>query len=166
MPRLGLYLCSAERDAPASRVGGGRMPATTPIRAAAADLETLHRLDTVTVGVSRQKHHRYLLGDPATTGVFLHEGQECIGYAYISATGHVGPLAVLDERHMPEALGTALVIAAGRAARASVFVPAWGPALEATVGRGLLRIQLPMVLMAEHDGVDWARYLPRNPGFM
>lgn len=164
-PRLAIHLCSAEREALA-RHAWGKTLRTTPIRATAADLAMLRRLDVATLGVSREKHHRYLLGDPTLAGVFLEDGGECVGYAYVGTTGHVGPLAVLHAQAMPAAFRTALAMAvAGDARRVSVFVPGSSEALAIAAGHGM-RFVLPMVLMADGDCGDWTRYLPRNPGFM
>ena len=165
LPRVPIHLCSAERESLARAVQGPTLR-TTPIGLAAADLERLRRLDVATLGVSREKHHRYLLGDPGMEGVFLTEGDECIGYAYVAATGHVGPLAVMHAQAMPAAFRTALALAvAGKAKQVSAFVPGPSAALAIAADQGM-RFTLPMVLMSARDGGDWASYLPRNPGFM
>ena len=137
-----------------------------PIRTTDADLEMLRRLDLAALGVSREKHHRYLLGDPKMEGVFLEDGGECMGYAYVGATGHVGPLAVMRAHAMPAAFRTALAIAvAGEASQISVFVPGPSHALAIAADQGM-RLTLPMMLMSERIFGDWTRYLPRTPGFM
>lgn len=67
---------------------------------------------------------------------------------------------------MPGAVGAALAIAvAGAAKQISVFAAGTSDALAAAAGQGM-RFVLPMVPMSTHDCGDWARYLPRNPGFM
>jgi hypothetical protein len=99
-------------------------------------------------------------------GVFLDDGGERVGYAYIAATGHIGPLAVMHKDAMPGVFRAALAIAiAGHAKQISVFVPGTSDALAIAAGQGM-RFALPMVLMSTHDFGDWTRYLPRNPGFM
>src|SRR5665647_3106536 len=65
-----------------------------PIENTEAQLASLAQIDVAALGVSRAKHHRYLLGDDATKGVLLYAGGECVGYAYINSDGHIGPLAV------------------------------------------------------------------------
>jgi hypothetical protein len=126
----------------------------------------LRRIDRATLGVSREKHHRYLLDDPAMEGVFLEDAGERIGYAYVAAGGHVGPLAVMHAQAMPAAFRTALAMAvAGEAEKVSVFVPGPSDALAIAAGLGM-RFTLPMVLMSAGDYGDWTGYLPRNPGFM
>lgn len=165
LPRLPIHLCSAERASLARHAQGPALR-TMPIRKTAADLETLRQIDVATLGVSREKHHRYLLDDSTMEGVFLEEGGECVGYAYVAATGHIGPLAVLHTGAVPGAFRAALAMAiAGNAKRISVFVPGTSDALAITASQGM-RFALPMVLMSTRDCGDWTRYLPRNPGFM
>jgi hypothetical protein len=56
--------------------------------------------------------------------------------------------------------------AEGGAAQVSAFIPGSAEAaLSAAVHHGM-RITFPMLLMSSRDFGDWARYLPRNPGFM
>jgi hypothetical protein len=118
------------------------------------------------LGISREKHHRYLLNDGTMKGVLLHDGDDCMGYAYVSATGHVGPLAVAQARGMDAAFRTALDLAAASgAAQVSAFLPGVSEALGIAVEHGM-RITFPMVLVSTRDFGDWTRYLPRNPGFM
>ncbi|HJV88454.1 MAG TPA: GNAT family N-acetyltransferase [Noviherbaspirillum sp.] len=164
-PRVPIHLCSAERESLMRHAQGSALRAT-PIRGTADDYKMLRQLDVATLGVSREKHHRYLLGDPRTEGVFLEDGGECAGYAYIAATGHIGPLAVMHAHAMPDAFRAALLIAgAGHAKQISVFVPGTNNALAIAASQGM-RFALPMVLMSTRDFGDWTRYLPRNPGFM
>lgn len=164
-PRVPIHLCSAERESLARQAQGPALR-VTPIRATAADREMLRQLDVATLGVAREKHHRYLLGDPRMEGVFLEDKGERVGYAYVAATGHIGPLAVMQAHAMPGAFRAALALAvAGHAKQISVFVPGASDALAIAASQGM-RFALPMVLMSTRDYGDWTRYLPRNPGFM
>jgi predicted GNAT family acetyltransferase len=165
LPRLPIYLVNVTRDTLMDRLQGDRLH-STPIEPTASHLERLAQLDASALGISREKHHRYLLGDGTTKGVLLYHRSECIGYAYASATGHVGPLAVAQARSMGAAFRTALDLAmASRAAQVSAFLPGMSDALGIAVEHGM-RITFPMVLVSARDFGDWARYLPRNPGFM
>ncbi len=161
-PRLPLYFFQAPREA------CGHAPelryTDTDFE---ADLEKLVELDLATLGVSREKHHRFLHSQSAIGGVLLHAGKDCVGYAYISANGPIGPLAVARHDVMGPAFRTALALAAATGApQISAFVPgAATEALGAAVAQDM-RITLPMVLVAAKDFGDWTRYLPRNPGFM
>lgn len=165
LPRVPIHLCSAERKSLLPHAQGSALRAT-PIRTTAADLGMLRQLDVTTLGVSREKHHRYLLGDPRMKGVFLEERGERVGYAYVAASGHIGPLAVMHAHAMPGAFRAALAMAVGGDAKQiSVFVPGTSDALAIAASQGM-RFALPMVLMSTRDCCDWTRYLPCNPGFM
>jgi ribosomal protein S18 acetylase RimI-like enzyme len=164
-PRLPIHLVSVARDALMTRLQGEKLR-STPIEPIASHLKTLAQLDLSSLGVSREKHHRYLLNDSTMKGVLLHDGGDCIGYAYVSATGHVGPLAVAQARGMDAAFRTALNLAAASgAAQVSAFLPGVSEAVGIAVEHGM-RITFPMVLVSTRDFGDWTRYLPRNPGFM
>jgi ribosomal protein S18 acetylase RimI-like enzyme len=164
-PRLPIYMFSAACDALTTRLQGDKLR-STPIEPTASHLKILAQLDVSTLGVSREKHHGYLLDDNTMKGVFLHARGDCIGYAYVAAIGHVGPLAVLQAGAMGAAFRTALDLAAAAgAAQVSAFIPGVSEALGIAVEHGM-RITFPMVLMSTRDFGDWGRYLPRNPGFM
>ncbi|MDR0213048.1 MAG: GNAT family N-acetyltransferase [Comamonas sp.] len=165
LPRLPIHLCSAEREPLIPRLKGPALR-TAPIGASAADLALLRKIDIATLGISREKHHRYLLGDSRMKGVSLEDQGQRIGYAYVSAAGHIGPLALMDGQAMSAAFEAALAIAVATEARQiSAFVPGTSAALAIAARLGM-RFTLPMVLMSTHDFGDWTRYLPRNPGFM
>jgi GNAT superfamily N-acetyltransferase len=138
-----------------------------PIDGGDATMATLAGIDARAIGVSREKHHRYSLKDPATRGPLLYAGDECVGYAYINSNGHIGPLAVMGGKFLGDAFMTASVAAAnGTSEKISAFVPGTcDAALGLAVGHGM-RITFPMLLMASPGYASWTGYLPRNPGFM
>jgi ribosomal protein S18 acetylase RimI-like enzyme len=165
LPRLPIYLVSVARDVLMSRLQGDKL-VSTPIQPTASHLKTLTQLDVGTLGISREKHHRYLLSDGTMKGILLHDGGDCVGYAYVSATGHVGPVAVAQTSRMGGAFRTALDLAAvSGASQVSAFLPGVCEALTVAVEHGM-RITFPMVLVSTRDFGDWTRYLPRNPGHM
>lgn len=45
---------------------------STKIDGTAPQMKQLAEIDALAIGVTREKHHRYLLNDPATTGVLLY----------------------------------------------------------------------------------------------
>jgi GNAT superfamily N-acetyltransferase len=165
LPRLPIYLFSIARDALMPQLQGKKLRCT-PIEATASHLKTLAQLDVGALGVSREKHHRYLLNDSTMKGVLLHDGAACRGYAYVSATGHVGPVAVSHAKEMNGVFRAALDLAGkGGAPQISAFLPGTNEAIGIAVARRM-RITFPMVLLSTRDFGDWTRYLPRNPGFM
>jgi ribosomal protein S18 acetylase RimI-like enzyme len=164
-PRLPIYMLDVASDTLA-----GRLPAVSlrsePLADTPAHLDRLASIDATALGVSRSKHHRYLLGDDAMKGIVLYDATDCVGYAYVSRSGHVGPLAASRAEITGAAFGSALALAAGTGApRVSVFVPGTSDALQAAIEHGM-RISFPMVLVSDQPFGDWRRYLPRNPGFM
>ncbi|HZT24988.1 MAG TPA: GNAT family N-acetyltransferase [Pseudolabrys sp.] len=163
-PKLPLYFFAVTRDA--LRLPGERLP-STPLSASAAHLRALDTIDVAVLGVSRAKHHRYLLSDAAANGLLFQAANgDCIGYVYV-IDGHVGPLAISKQEAAGAALATALAFAADAgAARVSAFIPgSCHGALILALASGM-RITFPMLLMADRDFGDWSRYMPRNPGFM
>jgi GNAT superfamily N-acetyltransferase len=165
-PRCPIYNFSVAREALKGRLQGPQLRHLR-LEETAPHLHSLARIDARALGVSREKHHRFLINDGATKGFALYAGDDCVGYVYISADGHIGPLAVARPDALGTAFGTALNLAAeGGSSKVSAFVPGTGAtALEIAVEHGM-RITLPMVLMSTRDFGDWSLYLPRNPGFM
>ena len=165
-PRMPIYFFSAacERVMPGLPEPPLR---AVPIDESLATMEKLVAIDSGAIGVSREKHHRYLREDPATEGVLLYDGSDLVGYGYTSASGHVGPLAVTRSGRLGDAFATALKLVADRGAeKVSAFLPGTcDGALSLAVKQGM-RITFPMLLMASPGYGDWTQYLPRNPGFM
>ncbi len=165
-PKMPIYFFSATRE----RVVAGLpepLLRSIAINDTAAHMKRLAEIDSRAVGVVREKHHRYLLNDPGTTGVMLSAGGECVGYCYFGSDGHVGPLAVTRADLLGDALTTALKLATdGSSEKISAFLPGTcDSALSLAVNHGM-RITFPMLLMASPGYGDWTQYLPRNPGFM
>ena len=165
-PRLPIYMFSVARDVLTTRFHGDKLH-YTPLEDSASHLNSLAQIDASALGISRAKHHRYLLDDKTVTGVLLHDGSACMGYAYVSENGHIGPLAVTQHNAMNSAFTTALHLAAeSGASQISAFLPGASAAALGVAARHGMRISFPMVLVSERDFGDWTRYLPRNPGFM
>jgi GNAT superfamily N-acetyltransferase len=165
-PKMPIYFFDAVRE----RVTAGL--AAPPLRSVAIDgsaaaMQKLAAIDSRAIGASREKHHRYLLNDPATTGVLFFAGGDCVGYGYIGVNGHIGPLAVMRADILGDAFTTALKLAADRSAeKISAFLPGTcDSVLSLAVNHGM-RISFPMLLMASPGYAEWTQYLPRNPGYM
>jgi ribosomal protein S18 acetylase RimI-like enzyme len=164
-PRFPIYNFSVARE----RLGRLHGPQLRPVRLeeTGQHLRSLTRIDAAALGVSREKHHRYLINDGATKGFGLYTGDDCAGYVYIDSSGHIGPLAVAQPDALGAAFRTALNLAAENdSSRVSAFLPGTSDtALSIAVEHGM-RITLPMLLMSSRSLGDWSQYLPRNPGFM
>jgi GNAT superfamily N-acetyltransferase len=165
-PRMPIYLFNATRARMTQALPAPSLR-TIVIDNRTAPMEKLIEIDTRAIGVAREKHHRYLLGDAATTGVLLYAGSDCVGYAYVGSNGHIGPLAVARPDDLHEAFTAALGLAADISAEnISAFLPGTcDSALRLAVNQGM-RISFPMLLMASPGYGGWTQYLPRNPGFM
>ena len=166
LPRVPLYDFVIERELLKKRLPRAQLR-SAPLADQASHLQCLAAIDARTLGLSREKHHRFLIHDGATKGVLFYEDQECVGYVYFSPGGHIGPLAVAKLDALGPAFATALnLAAAGNSPQISAFLP--GPseaALRMAVECGM-RIAFPMMLMSSRDFGDWSLYLPRNAGFM
>jgi len=164
-PRFPIYNFSVASEHLIGRLQGAQLRCVA-VENTASDLFSLAQIDIQALGVSREKHHSFLIQDKATKGVMLYDRDVRVGYAYI-ADGHIGPLAVVQPDAMEAAFRTALSLAAESGApHVSAFLPgACDVALRIALEHRM-RITLPMVLMSTRDFGDWRQYLPRNPGFM
>jgi len=165
-PRMPLYNVNLARDDLMKRLPAAQLR-SMPLRDTASTLRDLAQIDLRVLGLSREKHHRYLMGNGAARGVLLFKADEPIAYAYVSSDGHIGPLAAARPDALEDVFTTALTLAAeGGAARVSAFIPGTSEtALSLAIGLGM-QITFPMLLMSTRSFGDWAHYLPRNPGFM
>lgn len=165
-PRTPLYMMGGARDAVLARLPSERLR-SLPVEDTPEHRQTLAAIDRSALGLSRAKHHSYLIGDAATKGFLLYESGACAGYAYVNSGGHIGPFAVAPGAAAGPAFATALHLAADiGAAQVSAFIPGIAEGPLGTAVEAGLRINFPMVLMSSRPFGDWSRYLPRNPGFM
>jgi GNAT superfamily N-acetyltransferase len=164
-PRLPVYSFSVAREQLLPRLQAPPLRCV-PFADTPAHRQHLAQIDARALGVTREKHHRFLINGGTATGALLYDRDECAGYAYV-VDGHIGPLAVAEPDLMGAAFRTALTLAAdGGAAHVSAFLPGCCGAALSAASEHAMRIAFPMVLMSNRDFGDWTRYLPRNPGFM
>jgi N-acetylglutamate synthase-like GNAT family acetyltransferase len=165
-PRLPIYMFNIDRD----KILNQRQRPHMKYRRtenSSSDLGTLTAIDLSVLGVSRQKHHKYLLNDSTMRGFLLYEGDDCIGYTYVASTGHIGPLGIRNRNHMENAFSASLDIAAeGQSNQISAFLPGSNEGALRVAAEYRMRITFPMVLVSNREFGDWSRYIPRNPGFM
>ena len=57
--------------------------------------------------MSREKHHRHLINDSGIRGAIFYAEDDCVGYAYISPEGHIGPLGVAQPKVLQENMNAA-----------------------------------------------------------
>jgi ribosomal protein S18 acetylase RimI-like enzyme len=165
LPRFPIYFFKVEREVLMARLQSSELRCV-PLQTTASHLQSLAQIDAQTLGLSREKHHRFLINNNAMRGVALHTRDDWIGYAYVSSDGHIGPLAVVQPNAMDAAFRTALNLALeSGSSQVSAFLPGMSDATSIAAEHGM-RITIPMLLMSTRDFGHWHRYLPRNPGFM
>jgi GNAT superfamily N-acetyltransferase len=165
LPRMPIYFFNGTRQAAAGLAG--ETLSTVDIAPGEQHLQLLRRLDDSVMGLSRDHHHRFLLADPTIKGALLYRQDELVAYAYVSTTGHVGPLAVAPDGDLAAAFRTAVTLAAQTGSpQISCFLPGIAARALGVAAECHMKITFPMVLVSDRDFGDWTRYLPRNPGFM
>jgi GNAT superfamily N-acetyltransferase len=129
--------------------------------------EWITRLDEEVLGFDRAAHYAFLLDGMADRAIRIEHAGRPVGYAYIAADGHVGPLAAA-----PDADPREVVVAAVRHAletrprQVSLIVPGRADRILHAVGGLGFRVTEPYVLMSARPFGDWSRYLPSSPGYM
>ena len=95
--------------------------------AAVSDAQTLGELDSidrVVLGMRRTTDHRYWTNQPNLTCLSFRLHGAPIGYAYVSASGQIGPLAARAPQQIPRILSTTLRFACEQGLpRAALVVP-------------------------------------------
>jgi GNAT superfamily N-acetyltransferase len=125
------------------------------------------RIDQGLLGFHRDLHHQFLLRGFAARAVRIEQAGRAAGYAYVSAQGHVGPLAIAPDADAKAVVTAALRCALeGGARQVSMIVPGRADVvMQTALGLGF-RIEEPYVLMASQPFGNWCNYLPMTPGFM
>ena len=129
--------------------------------------EWIGRIDQELLGFRRDLHHQFLLGGFAAHAVRIEHARSTAGYAYISAGGHVGPLAIAPDADAQAVVTTALRCALeGGVRQVSMIVPGRAEIVMQTALALGFCIEEPYVLMASRPFGNWRNYLPGAPGFM
>jgi GNAT superfamily N-acetyltransferase len=165
-PREPLYRMAAPGQAVAQKLASVEYD-TTPIARWPEPAEWTRRIDQELFGFRRDLHHKFLLGDGAARAVRIEQTGRTAGYAYISAEGHIGPLAIAPDTDAKAVATTALRCALeSRPSRVSMIVPGRADVVMKAVLALGFRIEEPYVLMASRPFGNWSNYLPRTPGFL
>src|SRR6266478_6880192 len=121
--------------------------------------ERIGRIDLDLLGFRRDLHHQCLLGGFAARAVRIEHAGRAAGYAYISAQGHVGPLAIAPDADAKAVVTAALRCALeGGARQVSMIVPGRADIVMQTVLALGFRIEEPLVLMAWRPFGNWYNY--------
>jgi len=92
-PREPLYEMAAPAQAVAHNLADGGYD-STPIAPWPEPDDWTRPIDQALLGFPRGFHHQFLLGGFAARAIRIERSGHIAGYAYISAQGHVGPLAI------------------------------------------------------------------------
>ena len=128
-------------------------------------LRAVNAIDREILGYEHPLDHHWLrLG--GRQGFVYHAGRGAgsrpIGYAYTSAVGRVGPIAVLDDELLPAIAGHALDAILPRGA-SSLRVSGASTALFSGLLRAGFRIdEFPALLCWTRPFADFARYVPNS----
>jgi hypothetical protein len=156
--------------APAPSVGQNLIDAgydATPIAPRPEPQEGMAEIAAALLGLRRDLHHRFLLGDNAARGFRIERAGGTAGKAYISADGHIGPLAISPDADAKGVIIMALRCALeARPSRVWMIVPGQADVVMRAVLALGLRIEEPYVLMASRPFGNWGNYLVRAPGFL
>src|SRR5206468_10506069 len=128
--------------------------------------EWIGRIDQELLGFRRDLHHQFLLGGFAARAVRIEHAGRAAGYAYISAEGHVGPLAIAPDADAKAVVTAALRCALeGGAGQVSMIVPGRADVVMQTALTLGFRIEEPLVLMAWRPFGNWCKLSAEDPGF-
>jgi GNAT superfamily N-acetyltransferase len=140
------------------------LPSRVPAKAAAPlatreftwpeDLAAVTDLDRVVVGYGRPVDHELWNGIDGLTGRVLLRGGEFAGYAYASAAGHLGPVAVKDPQDLSAALDVVADLA-GAAGAGPVHLRTCGAARSSAawaLARGLRLTSIGLLLSSKPIG--------------
>lgn len=139
----------------------------SPIEPWAKSQDWLGQIDEEVLGFRRDSHHALLIEGFAARAMRIENAGRLAGYAYISAEGHIGPLAIALGAD-PKAVVRAAIRCAleGQPKQVSMIVPGKADrVLDVVVDLGF-RIEEPFVLLSARPFGDWRNYLPSNPGLM
>ena len=165
-PREPLYRMAAPAQAVEQNLAAADYEAT-PIAPWPEPKEWIGQIDQELLGFRRDSHHRFLLGGFAARAMRIERAGRPAGYAYISAQGHVGPLAIAPDADAKPVMAAALRCAVdSRPTQVSMVIPGRADIiLRAALALGF-RIEEPYVLMSAQPFGNWCNYLPSSPGFL
>jgi GNAT superfamily N-acetyltransferase len=165
-PREPLLRMTAPAATLEGRVSAGSL-AASPIGPWTEARRWLEPIEDEVLGFRRESHHAFLLGAPGMRGLRIDRAGRPEGYAYLSADGHIGPLAVAPGADPGEVLSAVIAAALeGRPKQVSLIVPGNADQILRIVSSLGFRVEEPFVLLSARPFGNWQHYLPGNPGLM
>lgn len=127
----------------------------------------LGRIDRKALRFSPDWHHEFFFELQQAKCLILEKAGEPVGYAYVRENGRVGPLAVLREDFLEEAMRSALAFAANQNAESVLtLLPGSNEHAISTMVKCGLRIVYPLLFMSSKPLENWKNYLCYSPGLM
>jgi len=127
----------------------------------------LSHIDEQILGHRRDRHHRYLLNAQGASCYLLRQADTLGGYAYIWASGRVGPLAVLSPSVFGTAMNAALALAATQDGQTiSVLIAGSNELAFSIATEHQMQIDYPLLFMSSKPLGNWAGYLFHSPWLM
>ncbi len=165
-PRQPLYALGASADEVAGRLTGG--PCVAKPRSGDETVAAwMGEVDRAVLGFRRDPHHAFLFRTAPGEAMLIEQGNDPVGYCYVSTRGHIGPLAIKPGADAKEVLHAAMRAAVATGApRVSMIVPGAAGELMRTATECGFRIDDPLVLLSEQPFGDWSHYIPSDPGYM
>ncbi|MEO7118651.1 MAG: GNAT family N-acetyltransferase [Candidatus Limnocylindrales bacterium] len=119
-------------------------------------------IDVDVLGYPHQQDHAWLRGVGRHGHLFRDASVgTAVGYGYVHPSGRIGPVAVRDERWLPEVIDH-LAAAVPPPDAWLIFVPGRSPVFSPLMQRGLRIDGVPGIYCGTDDGPAFRRYLPAN----
>lgn len=123
-------------------------------------------LDIEVLSMSRQLHHRYLLGHKDISCNLFRVGGRTVSYAYHGKDGRIGPVLAVEDAPYEAILETLMGMAREESDTISIMVPGSNTAaLRLALAHGF-SVVMPYVLLSSKPFGAWGNYLFHSPGML
>jgi GNAT superfamily N-acetyltransferase len=166
-PRVPLYCIAAAATAlPAGLCDAGHT--AEDIELAAGVPDWFGDIDEAVLGFRRDKQHHFLADSTGARRFRITRSGQIAGYAYATANGLLGPLAVAPGEDPAAVVGAALrrTVETIRPEQIMMFIPGPAERMLSAVSKLGFRIEETLVVLSAKPFGDWRNYAPSNPGYM
>lgn len=129
-------------------------------------VEAIDELDRTCLGVAHPMDHRFLRLEDRNGWLYRGPDGNPVGYGYASASGRVGPIAVVDPALVGPVIGHLTAVVEPRGAFALWIGGDADGALTAALQAGFRLDPFPVLMAWDRPFADFSRYLPRSPGLL
>jgi GNAT superfamily N-acetyltransferase len=165
-PRESLYVVTASAREVAARLKNTSGYDTAPMLQKDEPAAWVGDIDEEVLGFRRDAHHAFLRAAGMAEAVQIQHNGIPVGYAYISPSGHIGPLAIAPGADAARAVEAAIrcALRAGPE-EVSLIVPGSADRILAAVSENGFRIIEPYVVLSARPFGRLQCYMPGNPGY-